>query len=75
MYCNLKSWVNAMRVHVNESYVEATLLQRFMLNCQKFIDDIEHYLETTLIQSTGPHWDDNFFLPTRLIQQLENTER
>ena len=64
-----------MRVHVYESYVAATLLQRFMLNCQKFIDDIEQYLETTLIQSKGPHWVDNFVLPKLLIHQLEDAER
>ena len=75
MYCNLKSWVNAMRVHVYESFVTATLLQRFILNFKRCIDDIEQYLEITLIQSTGPHWVDNFVLPTLLIHQLEDAER
>ena len=55
--------------------VAAALLQRFLSTGQNNFDGIAPYLETACIHLTGPHWVDNFLLPTLLIHQFERTEQ
>ena len=69
---NGKSCVKAMRAFRG---VSAALLKRFLLTGPKTFDQIEQYLDTARLHSTGRHWVDNFIIPTLLIHQFERAER